>query len=433
MQEKVDVLNRDEFVNRVYNLIKVITENKKSCSFAIDGKWGSGKSFVLEKLQNQLEREQSEELNNDRYFVCYYDCWKYDYYDEPIISIITSMMQTIEDKQKIVSEEIKQKFLDKTKKVLQWVGCGLIKKKFGLDIKDLANDILDSANIEKGYDKYYGFQQILEMVRDWMQEIADIKQTIIIVDEMDRCLPTYAIQVLERLHHIFDGLNNVIVIIAMDKIQMSESLKTIYGNNLDVDMYLKKFISFTLYLEYGMANKFLEKYEEYASLFNIEENDKGLVETFFSDITYEIDIRTQEKIFEKAETMHRILAQEKKMDAAIMLFEVLLLCNFEKTKSYSMKWIIEGTHHVEVERKVGKIYYEKITEYRKQYLTSNEQIGWKDTWYLNLRNTVISRGLFLVASINASYEAGYCVGMYIQEDLGKEVDFVKQVHELLIA
>ena len=66
-------------------------------------------------------------------------------------------------------------------------------------------------------------------------------------------------------------------------------------------------------------------------------------------------------------------------------------------------------------------------------MTSNEQIGWKDTWYLNLRSTVISRGLFLVASINASYEAGYCAGMYIQEDLGKEVDFVKQVHELLIA
>ena len=29
MQEKVDVLNRDEFVNRVYNLIKVITEIKR--------------------------------------------------------------------------------------------------------------------------------------------------------------------------------------------------------------------------------------------------------------------------------------------------------------------------------------------------------------------------------------------------------------------
>lgn len=131
--------------------------------------------------------------------------------------------------------------------------------------------------------------------------------------------------------------------------------------------------------------------------------------------------------------MHRILKQEKKMDAAIMLFEILLLCNLEKTKSYSMKWIIEGAHYVDIEKKVGEIYYKKITEYRKQYLTSNVQIGWKGTEYINLQNTVISRGLFLVASINASYEVGYCAGMHIQEELGKEVDFVKQVHELLIA
>jgi len=103
MQEKKDVLNRNDFISKIYNLIEVVTENKKGCSFAIDGKWGSGKSFVLEKIRNKLEIEQSEETNGDKYFICYYDCWKYDYYEEPIISIITSIMQTIErKKQKIL-------------------------------------------------------------------------------------------------------------------------------------------------------------------------------------------------------------------------------------------------------------------------------------------------------------------------------------------
>ena len=42
MYEKEDVLNREEFINKVINLIRTITENNKSCSFAIDGQWGSG-------------------------------------------------------------------------------------------------------------------------------------------------------------------------------------------------------------------------------------------------------------------------------------------------------------------------------------------------------------------------------------------------------
>ena len=51
---------------------------------------------------------------------------------------------------------------------------------------------------------------------------------------------------LERLHHVFEGIENVIVIIAMDKTQIRKSLEKIYGDNLDIDRYLRKFISFDL-------------------------------------------------------------------------------------------------------------------------------------------------------------------------------------------
>jgi hypothetical protein len=46
--------------------------------------------------------------------------------------------------------------------------------------------------------------------------------------------------VLERIHHVFNELENVVVIIAMEKKQMSNSLHQIYGDEMDVDRYLKK-------------------------------------------------------------------------------------------------------------------------------------------------------------------------------------------------
>ena len=71
MQEKEDVLNRSEFIDKIINLVDLIVENNKGCSFAINGRWGSGKSFVLERIKEKLIREQSEDLMGDKYFVCY--------------------------------------------------------------------------------------------------------------------------------------------------------------------------------------------------------------------------------------------------------------------------------------------------------------------------------------------------------------------------
>lgn len=72
---------------------------------------------------------------------------------------------------------------------------------------------------------------------------------------MDRCLPAYAIKILERLHHIFYGIDNVIVIISIDRNQLEYSIKQIYGEKVNVDKYLKKFIDFSLKLDNGEINK----------------------------------------------------------------------------------------------------------------------------------------------------------------------------------
>ena len=174
MQDRVDVLNRDGFVNKIFNIINVITENKKNCSFAIDGKWGSGKTFVLKLLQEKLEIEQLENIAGDKYFVCYYDCWKYDYYEEPVISIITSILQELDSKQNIVSEKTKDAVLDKTKHILKEIVCSIAKNKYGIDIDGVMSAAFEKKEQYINYDKYFGFQQELQCVRDAIQQIANI-------------------------------------------------------------------------------------------------------------------------------------------------------------------------------------------------------------------------------------------------------------------
>ena len=78
MSEKLDVLNRTKFITNLIQLVNCFADKRQGCCFGIDGAWGSGKSFVLEKFQEQLKDIQSEETADKKYYVFHYDCWKYD-------------------------------------------------------------------------------------------------------------------------------------------------------------------------------------------------------------------------------------------------------------------------------------------------------------------------------------------------------------------
>ncbi|MEQ2944659.1 KAP family P-loop NTPase fold protein [Anaerostipes hadrus] len=437
MQEKEDVLNRSEFIDKIINLVDLIVENNKGCSFAINGRWGSGKSFVLERIKEKLIREQSEDLMGDKYFVCYYNCWEYDYYEEPIISIISSISDNIQQQKNLLSNDTKQKLTSITKNITKYLVQSLVKQSTGLELEKVIGNLVDVVSDEgtREYDKLFSFRGVLDKVRNGIKEISEIQPVIIMVDELDRCLPTYTIKVLERLHHIFDGIDNVVIIIAMDKMQIKKALEKIYGDDLDIDRYLRKFISFDLYLDTGKATNFIKKYEKYISLFDIKENEYEELEKFLTDITYDIDIRTQEKIFEKAESLHRLLSTEEKMDEALMLFEILVLCIKEKTNRSDLKWIIQSNNinNNNIKKEVGQEYYEIIEKYEKSCFNGNYVDGFQNSSYKIIRDKAISKVFFLVANLYHEIVNGMCSPYYYGNPFEKEICFAKKIHMILNA
>lgn len=70
---KQDILGRTKFVNSIVDFINVLSEGKRGCCFAIDGKWGTGKTYVLDMLEEELNQIQSEDTADNRYFVFHYN------------------------------------------------------------------------------------------------------------------------------------------------------------------------------------------------------------------------------------------------------------------------------------------------------------------------------------------------------------------------
>jgi hypothetical protein len=70
---------------------------------------------------------------------------------------------------------------------------------------------------------------------------------IVLVDELDRCRPSFAVHVLERIKHFFD-VSNVVFVLLMSRLQLEAAIKGIYGTGVDSSAYLQKFLTLTLSL-----------------------------------------------------------------------------------------------------------------------------------------------------------------------------------------
>lgn len=431
MTGKMDVLNRDSFIIKIKTLIDILSESKQGCCFALNGAWGSGKSFVLEKLEDKLKKQFIEETEDNKYYVFHYDCWKYDYYEEPAVAIIAAMLDATNEELMLFPEGVETAMalsLKSARKLLTAVASELCKNKIGIDLVEIASEVAEEQKETDfdDFDSLYGFKRALESARKNIQEIAKDKTVLIVVDELDRCLPEYAIKVLERLHHIFVDLENVIVLISMDKMQLEHSIQGIYGN-IDVDTYLRKFISFKVDLDNGKASNYCEKYYSYFKMFNILKGEEAETEKFLSDILTKLSMRDQERIFRKAELIHQIIKEDDISDFSIMLFEILFLTVAFRTKSTDLEWLskIRWSADSDKRKQLGIEYYSKLAEYEKE--RSCEVQGFHGKYYI--QSGLSGKTFFLLSALYNEYNNGFC-SKYQCTDITKEM--VEVIHRFAL-
>lgn len=336
MDKRLDLLDREEFVENVIKIVNQLSEIKRGCCFAIEGGWGVGKTFVIEEIEERLKVIQSEGTNSDRYFVFHYNCWRHDYYEEPAVAIISAMLASIKEDEALLSKDIdntvKAGYKLAKEKIKEIAGL-YIENKIGINLISLADEMKDNKDemedVENEFDVMFNFSQTIEKVRKKLQEIATERTIVLFVDELDRCIPQYAIKVLERLHHIFYGLDNVVVIMAIDRKQLEHSVEEMFGvrkdeSSIDIEKYLKKFIDFSMVLDNGMINEsYWEKYKVYFDKFEMEnEDDAGEITNILSKLFETVDIRRMEKLIEKANMVHSLVCN-KKLDISILVFEVM--------------------------------------------------------------------------------------------------------------
>lgn len=281
-----DLLNRrSDAVFLIDFLVRKIEERGKrggtrSFVLNIDAGWGQGKSYFLENMKTMLEEQQ--------HVVAYVNAWTDDHADDPLIAVMAAIEAAVKKKSAVKAKQplnkltqiggqlaaatvkglIKQaanRYIgeDALKEMSEAVGAGAAEalKSAGEEASKKAGELYDSEG-KALLEKFHVGQRTIKEFREQLSKVvASFKDgakrpLFILIDELDRCRPTYAVALLERVKHLFD-VDDIVFVMATDTDQLKHSIGALYGLNFAAGRYLLRFFDQTYRFESVSVEKFV--------------------------------------------------------------------------------------------------------------------------------------------------------------------------------
>lgn len=210
----------------------------------LNAEWGAGKTWFIKRWYMELKAH---------YPTVYIDAWQQDFSDDPLLTVISSIIEQLRDatgKTVAIPDGIKSKLLGLLK-----VGGKLVLKsaikKAGLEDSDFSVEGEDADKLvdtlcSNHKERYESIQHLKKEIRQWVEGAVGLGNgeldypAFILIDELDRCRPSYAVEMLETIKHIFD-IKGVVFVLATDTEQLQHAIKVIYGDGFDAESYLGRF------------------------------------------------------------------------------------------------------------------------------------------------------------------------------------------------
>ncbi|AVO37399.2 KAP family P-loop NTPase fold protein [Pukyongiella litopenaei] len=223
---------------------------------ALDGGWGSGKTWFLKRWVGAHRLE-----NDGRANTVYFDAFAHDFMDDPLIALTGVIGDRLPQKDETKAwSKVKKAAARLTRPVVR---IGLAAATGGAT--EFAGPVMDAAveatskEIEAATRAFWSREDgkraameqfraaLVELTNTGVMEHEDPVPLVVVVDELDRCRPDYALALLEIIKHFF-SVPNVHFVLGVSLEALGHSVRARYGTGIDADRYLRKFISISLQL-----------------------------------------------------------------------------------------------------------------------------------------------------------------------------------------
>ena len=346
-----DLLDRKSSGEKLSRLVEKIQD---PFVIAIDGQWGSGKSFFLRCWVGAHSSE-----NGGSAKTVYIDAFEHDFMEEPLIALTSAISKRLEgDPHASKIWKLAKNAAAKLWRPAARIGIATATAGFS----EVANGFADAAAASTGaelskqvddfWKKEEGRAAAMQQFRDALKKLTSeaedgkSKPLVVVIDELDRCRPDFALTMLETIKHFF-SVPNVHFVLGVNLAELENSVRTRYGNSVDARNYLQKFVNITMTLPVSAE---LNGYNTAMShrFFSIKSDEMGLDEKMIEDVLFQLK---NVNIFKTVtlRTIQRILTE--------MALFPLPEGGFKRF-SYGYRFIISG---LIIQKHVSKDFYSKAS------------------------------------------------------------------------
>lgn len=299
-------LGREKYAHILTNIVSNYIDG---FVLAINNEWGTGKTTFVKMWQKQLENEGFRTL--------YFNSWENDFDANPLIPIMAELKSLTGNSDSETFKSLITKGAILTKHIAPQIFKAIAQKYVNTEpLADLIEKVADGASeilsdeIKEYTEKKKGLDDFKKDLEAYIQETTTGKPLVFIIDELDRCRPSYAVEVLEQIKHLF-SVPGIVFVLSIDKVQLGHAVRGVYGSeNINANEYLRRFID----LEYSIPQpdskdfcNYLFGYFQFISFFrapqrtqynefNLDHQNFISLSTILFNKT-NVTLRQQEKIF----------------------------------------------------------------------------------------------------------------------------------------
>ncbi|MBN2571895.1 MAG: hypothetical protein JXA68_07175 [Ignavibacteriales bacterium] len=359
----IEINESDPFLNcklerkqYAFVLTDIIKNFNEGFVLAIDNKWGTGKTTFVKMWK--------QHLNNNDYKTLYFNAWENDFEQDILVTLISELKELKTSK----NEESFKKVINKAVPLAKSLALGVLKtqveKHVGNEfVKEFINQT--SSNVADGLQeqieiytrKKNSILEFKDSLNKFVSQTTESKPVVFIIDELDRCRPNYAVELLEQIKHLF-SVPGIVFVLSIDKIQLGNAVRGVYGSDLiDANEYLRRFIDieysipepdtklFCNYLyDYFQFDKFFSNEERLR--YNVFQYDKSSFVDFIIALFHygQLPLRVQEKIFAHARLALLLFVPNHYLIPS--LFVLLMYLKIKHTEIYNSiknsKYTLQG-------------------------------------------------------------------------------------------
>ena len=222
---------------------------------ALEGLWGCGKSHLLNEVLNEWATP-----DDPFRVIVTYNAWEDDSGEKPIVPALLKLAQELDqidvDGQKYSLDkfECMSVLIETLGFIPGWGGTvDRIERILG-HIKKAVKKRRKSLSENPEFNKIIGWSELYKRFGELTDsDSAQNYKVILVIDDLDRILPTKQIDLLESLYHLSQSAR-ILILVAYDKTQLERSIENMFGTDVSADRYIQKIFNCIIKYRWPIEN-----------------------------------------------------------------------------------------------------------------------------------------------------------------------------------